>query len=464
MFAATLPGADWPQIRGSQFGQASDARPLPADISPDRHVIWKTSLPPGHSSPIVMGNRIYLTAVREGNKLVTMSLERATGRLVWEQEARYEKLEVIHRIGSYAQCSPASNGDRVVSFFGSSGMYCYDEDGRLQWKVPMGPFNDEFGAASSPLIVADRVILGQDHDSGSFLAMYDLRTGDQIWRTGRSEFSRGFGSPVIWTVGGQKQVVVAGMLRVCGYAWDTGHEIWTVRGISRVVCPTPVVGGGNMLFVAGWSAGGDPGERLGLDPYPQAIAEMDSNRNGTFEKNEIKKGNAIETRFAQCDRDKDGRISRSEYDEFQMLFDQSQNAVLAIRPGGQGDATDTHVAWTFGRFVPFCASPLFHQDRLFTIKDGGILTCLNASTGQLIKSGRVAATGNYYASPVVGDGKLYLFNEQGKLSVVRAQDSWEVIHSADFGEDVYGSPAIVDGRIYVRTSGHLYCFGLGEKT
>ena len=457
-----LLAGDWPQFRGDRYGMAAEQRPLPVDIGPDQHLLWKAALPPGHSSPIVVGSRIFLTSVRDKKQLLTMALDRATGQLLWEQEAPYTRLEAIHRIGSHAQCSPAATADRVVSFFGSSGLYCYDNEGRLQWKVAMGPFNDDFGAASSPIIVEDRVLVGQDHDSGSFLAVYELATGKLIWNTDRAEFSRNFGSPVVWTVAGQKQIVVAGTLRVCGYDWETGRELWTVRGVSRVVCPTPVIGHDNTLFLSGWSAGGEPGERITLEPYAEAVAARDTNKNGTFESEEMK-GGPLEPRFTQCDRNKDGHISQAEYDEFRMLFDQSKNVTLAIKPGGQQDVTDSHVLWRFERFVPFCASPLYHNQRLFTIKDGGILTCLDANNGQLIKSGRVA-TGNYYASPVAGDGKLYLFNELGKLSVVSLQDRWEVLHTSDFGEEVYASPAIVDGRIYVRTSGHLYCFGTSDNS
>ncbi|MGE0758972.1 MAG: PQQ-binding-like beta-propeller repeat protein, partial [Pirellulaceae bacterium] len=383
--------ADWPQFRGPRFGAAVGDQTLPMDIAPTRHVIWKAELPPGHSSPVIVGQRIFVTGVRDGKQLLTIGLDRATGKVVWEREAPYEKLEAIHRIGSYAQCSPASNGARVVSFFGSSGLYCYDMEGQLQWKVAMGPFNDEFGAASSPLIVEDRVIVGQDHDTGSFLAMYRLSDGQEIWKRDRSEFSRSFGSPVVWHVAGEKQIVVAGMLRVCGYSWDSGEETWTVRGLSRVVCPTPVVGNDNVLYLAAWSAGGDPGERLALEPFPQAVAKMDANRNGTFEKDEITEG-PLQTRFAQCDRNKDGRVTRSEYDEFEMLFDRSQNVMLAIRPGGKGDVTDTHVVWKYEKTVPFCASPVLHKGWLFSVKDGGILACVDAKTGRPQKTGRVAAT------------------------------------------------------------------------
>ncbi len=456
-----LVAADWPQFRGDHFGVSPELRRLPTQIGPEQSVLWKVALPPGHSSPILVGNRIFLTAVRDKTRLVTMALDRATGQPVWEQEAPYTRLEAIHRIGSHAQCSPAANRERVLSFFGSSGLYCYDHDGQLQWKVPMGPFNDDFGAASSPVIVADRVLVGQDHDTGSFLAMYELGTGKLIWKTDRAEFSRNFGSPVVWTVEGRKQIVVAGTLRVCGYDWETGEEIWTVRGVSRVVCPTPVIGSDNTLFLAAWSAGGEPGERIRLEPFAEAITARDTNKNGQFEPDEMK-GGPLEPRFTQCDRDKNGLISQAEYEEFRMLFDRSQNVTLAIKPGGQQDVTDSHVLWRFERFVPFCASPLFYEQRLFIIKDGGILTCLDTTSGRLVKTGRVAATGNYYASPVAGDGKLYLFNEQGRLSVVSLRDPWEVVHSADFEEDVYASPAIADGRIYVRTSGHLYCFGSND--
>lgn len=456
--ATTVHGEDWSQFRGPRGGQAESARPIPTELTPDRHVIWKTTLPPGHSSPVVVGDRLFLTAVRDKKQLLTMALDRTTGKVVWEREAKYQVLEPIHNIGSHAQCTPAATADHVVSFFGSSGLYCYSTTGELQWHVPMGPFQDDFGAASSPVIVEDRVVVGQDHDTGSFLAVYDLKSGKPLWRTDRSEFSRNFGSPVVWTVNGKRQIVVAGTLRVCGYDWETGKEIWTVRGLSRVVCMTPVIGPDNTLIVAGWSAGGEPGERLSLPPFESAAQQFDADRSGSFEKSEITEG-PLQPRFTQCDRNKDGKITRAEYDEFQMLFDQSQNVVLAIQPGAQGDATDTHTRWRFPRFVPFCSSPLYHQDRVFLIKDGGIFTCLDAATGVAKKTGRIPATGSYYASPVVVNDKIYLLSEKGQLTVVSAADSWEVLHSADFNEPGYATPAIADGRLYLRTGETLYCFG-----
>jgi outer membrane protein assembly factor BamB len=252
--------------------------------------------------------------------------------------------------------------------------------------------------------------------------------------------------------------VVAATLRVVGYDFQTGEELWTVRGLSRAVCMTPVVGEDGNLYVAGWSAGGDINERIALDPFDEFAGPIDANGNGALEESEVPDG-SVKPRFTQIDRDKSGSITRAEYDYYRGLFDKSRNVVLAIKPGGSGDVTDSHVLWEYDRYVPFCASPLHYRGRVFTIKDGGILSCLDASSGKPTKQERLDATGAYYSSPVAGDGMVYLLDEQGQLTVISAQDDWQVLHTADFAEGGYATPALVDGRIYLRTAGHLYCFG-----
>jgi outer membrane protein assembly factor BamB len=327
----------------------------------------------------------------------------------------------------------------------------------------MGPFKNDFGAGSSPIIVDDWVILAQDHDADSFLMAVDKRTGRTVWKTDRSEFSRNYCSPVIWNVGGKRQIVLAATLRVVGYEFETGKELWTVRGISRVVCMTPVVGDDGVLYVAGWSAGGDAGERISVEPFERAAPGLDKNNNGSLEEDEVPDG-PIGQRFSQADRDKNGSITRAEYEEFRGLFDKSRNVVMAIRPGGTGDVSSSHVIWQYDRLVPFCASPLYYQGLVFTIKDGGILSCLDARKGTPHKQKRLSATGAYYSSPVAGDGKVYFLSEEGKLTVLRSTPDCEVISTADFGEPAYATPALLDGQIFLRTSGHLYCFGDRQAT
>ena len=361
---------DWPQFRGvGGRGLAESSRSLPTEIGPDsEHIAWKIAFPPGHSSPVLHGKRLFLTAVRD-KALVTIAVSRTKGKILWEQKAPYKKLEEIHAIGSHAQPSPATDGKRVISLFGSSGLYCHDVDGRLLWKKEMGPFNNDFGAGTSPVIVDDLVITVQDHDTDSFVAAYDKKTGRLAWKPDRAEFPRNYCSPVIWRVGSKKQIIVAATLRVVGYDLKTGKELWTVRGLSRAVCNTPVVGGDGKLYVAGWARGGDIDERISVEPFAKLVAARDKNKNGTLEREELEKGHAIERRYPQVDRDKTGTITRKEYEYYRNLFDVARNVVMAIKPGASGDATKTHVAWEYRRHIPFCASPLFFNNTVFTVKD-----------------------------------------------------------------------------------------------
>jgi outer membrane protein assembly factor BamB len=457
---ATASAGDWPQFRGvNASGQAVDSGKLPADISPSSHVVWKAPLPPGHASPVIFGPRIYINAV-ENDRLLVMALDRVSGGLLWKTEIPHDRLEEIHRIGSHAQCTPTTDGERVVSFFGSAGLFCHDTEGNLLWNRPMGPFKNTFGAGSSPIIVDDYIVLCQDHDTDSFLMALDKRTGNPVWTTDRSEFPRNYSTPVIWNVSGKKQVVVAATLRVVGYEFETGKELWTVRGIARFVSATPVIGPDNTLYVAGWAAGGDEGGiRFEVPAFDDVVAELDKDNNGTLEESELPDGGPIRMRFVQVDRDKNGSLTREEYDYFRTLFRVGKNVVIAVKPGGSGDVSQTHVLWTHSKHVPFCASPVIVDGRFFSVKDGGIVSCLSAATGTAYKQSRVEATGEYYSSPVAGNGKLYLVNEQGQLTVISTAADWQVLHAADFEENVYATPAIVDGKIYLRTAGHLYCFG-----
>lgn len=459
---AATAADSWPQFRGPKgAGVMPGTAKLPTRIGPDRNVLWKTALPPGHSSPVIAGDRIFLTAVRD-KKLFTLGIDRATGKVLWQAEAPYKRAEKIHQIGSLAQSTPATDGSLVVSLFGSCGLFCYDKNGKRLWHVPMGPFKNDFGAASSLLIVGDRVLLNQDHDTDSFLMCLDKRTGKLLWKTDRSEFPVGYATPVIWEVAGRKQVVVAGTLRVIGYDFDSGKELWTVGGMARVLNMTPTVGPDNTLYVAGWAAGADAGERIEAPPFADMLRKHDRSGNGTLELNEMPEG-PLKQRFTLIDRDKDGHITKKEYDGMRHIFHAAQNRLVAIKPGGRGDITATHVLWSHDRHLPFVPSPLLYKGQLFLVKNGGFVTTLDAHTGKLAKTGRAPGAANYYASPVGGDGKVYLVSERGELTVISAEPQWRFLSRARFEEDVYATPALLDGRIYLRTTGHLYCFGEKSK-
>lgn len=442
----------WPQFRGpNATGVCPDSKPLPTEIGPETNVVWKVTTPAGISSPAVVGDAIYLTALEDG-KLWTLALSAVDGHTLWKQEAEYEKLEKVHRVGSPATASVATDGEHVVSMFGSAGLFCYDRSGKLLWKLPLGPFDNQFGAPSSPIIVDDMVVLVEDHDNDSFLAAFDIKTGETRWRTDRSFYRRNYNSPVVWEQGGEKQVVVAGTAQVTAYDAQSGALRWFIRDGSRVISATPVVGE-NQLYVA--NSGG--GEETNLPSFATVAAGADANKNGELEAAELP--NSLVKRFIdQFDRNDSGGLDEPEYESIREILSYARSVAMAIRPGAKGDATETHQAWTYTRSLPRNSSPLVYQGTLFFINDGGILTSLDAETGDMEKQGRLRGTDAYYSSPVAGDGKLYCISQKGRLTVVSAEPKWKTLADADFEEDVMATPALLDGKIYVRTAGHLYCF------
>jgi outer membrane protein assembly factor BamB len=453
---ADTPGT-WSQFRGpGSAAVAVGSNGLPTEIGPKQYVVWKTTLPTGHSSPVVHGERIYLTAVLE-KKLYTLALDRKSGKEIWRTEAPHKGLEKVHKIGNHAQSTVATDGTHVVAFFGSTGLFCYDRDGKEMWRVPMGPFKTEFGAASSPLLIDGRIILNQDYDGESTLTVFNVKNGKQIWKVDRSEFGVGYASPVIWQVAGKKQIVQAGTLRVVGYDFDTGKEVWTVRDLSRIGNMTPTVGPDNTLYVAGWGAGADPGDIITVPDFDEMLKKNDANKNGVLEAKEIPAG-PIKDRLPQFDRNRDDQVDRAEWVSMRQVFATAKNRMIAIRPGGTGDITKSHVLWEQTKQLPYVPSPLLYNDLIFLAKNGGLISTLDPKTGKILKNDRVQARGNYYSSPVGGDGKVYIISQQGELTVLSARADWEILHTVDFGEDILATPAIVDGRIYLRTAGHLYCF------
>jgi len=447
----------WSHFRGpSGKGVAVGAGVLPTEISPKEYVVWKTPLPAGHSSPVIVGQRIFLTGV-EDKKLYTICVDRQSGKELWRKEAPYKKLEKIHSIGSHAQSTPAADDKHVVSLFGAAGLFCYDHEGKQLWHLPLGPFNTEFGAASSPLLVDGKLILCQDYDQDSFLAAFDVHTGKQLWKTDRAEFPTGYASPILWEVDGKKQIVQAGTLRVVGYDFDTGKELWTVRGLSRICNMTPSIGPDNNLYLAGWAAGSDPDDLIKVPTFQEAAKKHDANKNGTIELSEMPAG-PLKDRYPHFDRDRNDRVTKAEWEGMRQIFSTAKNRMIAIKPGGSGEITKTHVLWEQAKQLPYIPSPVLYNNLIFLVKNGGLVSSLDPKTGKSLKYGRIPASGSYYSSPVAGDGKVFLANQRGEVTVISADAEWEVLHTVDFGEDIFATPAILDGNIYLRTAEHLYNF------
>jgi len=439
------------------YGIAKHDVALPQNFDEQASQIWRTPTMPGISSPCVHGDHIFITTFEEeSSELATVALERTTGDIFWKQVAPATQIEQVHRVGSPAACTPACDGERVYSFFGSFGLLCYSLDGQLVWSRPLGPFQDEFGASSSPIVVDDYVILNEDHDVDSVLTAFDKLTGETRWTTPRDRFTRSYSSPILLETSNERSLVVAGSLKLVAYDIGTGKPKWWVNGLSRLVDSTPVFADGR-IFMATWTPGGDSSSRISMEPWSEALSTYDKDDDGLIAKSELSEGPVL-LRFYRIDLDQDGTLSESEWRKHARVFQLAQNSAMAIRTGGTGDVTESHIEWTYRKGLPTVPSSVVYDEVLYMVKDSGIITSLDAKTGNLLKQGRARGPGRYYASLIAGDGKVYATSEQGVITVLQAGRDWSILASHDFGERILATPAIKDGYIYVRTDDAMYCF------
>lgn len=382
----------WPRWRGpSGQGLASGAG-YPDAWSAKENVLWKVQVPgSGNSSPIVWGDRVFLTTARDGGRrLSVLAFRRTDGSLLWETFLPAGQTDYAHYKNGFASATPATDGERVYASFGSRGLIALDLDGKIVWHRNLGRIDNYHGPAGSPLLYKNRVIVYQDQSSGSFIGAFDARTGAPIWRTARTAFV-GWGTPIAIHVGDHDEVIVNGESTVRAYDPGTGRELWHCNGSTDEVIPTPVVGYG-LVFCASGRAG----------------------------------------------------------------------PTLAIRPGGQGDVTRTHVAWKSPRGSPFVPSPILYSEHLYTVNDmASIVTAFDAATGRSIWQGRlgIARSEGCSASPVAVDGKVFFTNDDGETFVLRDGPAFELLHVNRIGERTLASPALVDGRWYIRTDQHLVAIG-----
>jgi outer membrane protein assembly factor BamB len=383
----------WPRWRGPSGQGLVVGTGYPDAWSATENVVWKTAVPGnGNSSPIVWRDRVIVTTAYEnGRRLSVLAFKRADGVKLWETFAPQGRTDGgTHYKNGHASSTAATDGERVYVSFGARGLFALDLNGKILWQRDLGPMDAYHGAAGSPLLYKNRIILYQDQYSGSFIAAFDTRTGEAVWRTPR-EASVGWGTPIAVQVGGRDEIIVNGQQEVQAYDPDTGRELWSCRGTTYEVIPTPVVGYG-MVFCSSGRAG----------------------------------------------------------------------PTLAIKPGGRGDVTRSHVAWTSPRGSPFVPSPILYGEQLYMINDmASIVTSLEATTGKLMWQGRlgVAMREGFSASPVAVEGKVFFTNDEGETFVLKAGPAFELLRTNRLGEAVLASPALVDGTWYFRTAKNLIAIG-----
>lgn len=458
LFAFALVAADWPQLRGPNgSGLCPSCGQLPTEFGPQKNVLWKTDLPVGKSSPILVGDRIFLTAA-EGDELITMSLSRITGKVQWRQSVRAAKREFQHNLNHRAAPTAVTDGKRVFVFFADFGLVAYDFEGKQRWQLPLGPFNSQHGVVASPVYADGKVILVCDQDTDAYIIGVDADSGKIAWKTPRYVIN-GYSTPIIHRPArGPAQVIAPGSYQLTAYSVVDGEALWFVRGLTCQPKSAPTIAGDTVYF-NGWTTGNDAGEQVDLPPFAEVIAAADANHDGKLAQVELPKPWQPTGTWRAIDLDRDGFLNEREWTFFRTRR-ASRNSMLAVKLGGSGDVTESHVRWRFEKSLPDVPAPLVYNDVVFLVRNGGIATTLDAQTGKVLKQARLTgALEDYYASPIGVDGKVYIASEHGKVVVLRAAGDWEILAINDFDSDIYATPAISEGKMYIRTQNALYAVG-----
>jgi outer membrane protein assembly factor BamB len=407
-------GTEWPQFRGPNSSGIGDGNP-PVEFGPSQNVLWKTAVGSGLSSPIVARGRVFLTEFdRATRELATLCIDQRTGKILWRRAVAPTEIEKVHEISSPAAPTPATDGERVYVYFGSYGLVSYDFDGKLLWERRLPLPQNIYGAVASPIVAGDLVVLNHQGKE-AYLLSVNRRDGKTVWKTDRSKYQYGWSTPVYWRHDRVDEILVLGgdfgpNQRLMAYNLADGAERWWVAGLPPCGKSTPVIGGG-MVFLAA----------------PDIIMDVETEKRNP--------------------------------DRAAQIYANNASRVMAVRSGGLNEVNQTHVAWSEHKGTPGVPSPLYYNGRLYTIQNGGIVYSRIANTGELAFSGRTGALGYYYSSPVAAGNKIYLASQEGVVVVLDGGAELKVLARNKLDGQILATPAIVDGKIYLRTEDRLYAFG-----
>ena len=429
--AAEAPEENWPRFRGPRGSGIAEGHAMPASwkLETKAGLAWRTPVPGlAHSSPIVWGDSLFLTTAVSASgssplkvglygdiepvptepvhRYVVYRIDKRTGTVLWERTA-HEGVprRPRHPKSTHANPTPATDGRRVVAFFGSEGLFAYDMDGTLLWKKDLGPLDAAFfrvpdaqwGVASSPVIHEGVVYLQCDVLNGAFLAAFDVETGKELWRTPRGDVPT-WSTPTIHETGKRTLLLVNGWKHMGGYDARTGEEVFKLSGGGDIPVPGPVVAH-DLVFL--------------------------TNAHG------------------------------------------SASPIYAVRTSARGDVSlpegktkSEHVAWSVERGGAYMQTPLVYGDLLYTCRDNGVLSVYRARTGERLYQERLGGgSSGFTSSPVAGDGKVYFTSEEGDVFVVRAGETFDLLATNALGEVTMATPALSEGRLFFRTKGHLVAVG-----
>ncbi len=406
IFAPSPAGAEnWPCFRGATRQGISNEKNLPVEWSDANNIVWKTPIPGrGWSSPIVWGDRIYLTtATEEGTCLRLVRIARQAGTIVWDREILKQKAGHKHANNSYATSTPVTDGENVYVLAADGSIAAVSNEGDVVWTNREFKYYSEHGLGVSPVLYKELVIIPFDWSSKeerevgwqkpwdkAFIWALDKNTGQVKWKAGRGQSRIAHVTPNILSEGGTEQLISPAGDVIQGFDLTTGERIWTAKTFGEGVVPSVVIGDGLIYQTSG---------------FPKKILHT-------------------------------------------------------VHTGGKGDVTETHMAWETDKDVSTIPSMLYVKPYLYTLTEGGVVRCLKADTGEQLWKKRLP--GRYSASPVFADGKIYFLSEQGRATVIEAGPEFKRIAQNDLKEKCVASIAISQGNIFIRTEKNLFCIGITQ--
>ena len=456
LLAALLLASGWSRFRGPNGSGVAETGEAPSQFADN--LVWKLPLPPGHSSPVLSPARVFLTAFDAG-KLYTYAIDRANGKVMWRRECPRSRAEPLDKRNNAASPSAVIDEGNVYVFFGDYGLVSYTQAGEERWRTPLGPFQNVYGMGASPILAGDKVVLVCDQGVGSFIVAVDKNNGRVRWKKERPEAVSGHSTPALYEPeGAPAQILAPGSFQLTAYSADSGEKLWWVTGLPSEMKAVPVING-STVYISGYNTPeNDPGKQVPIPSFDEALAKEDANHDGKLSLTEIHDPK-LKVYFQFEDLNRDGFLDREEWRIYQATM-AAENGLLALRIGGHGDVTKTSLRWKYQRSIPQLPSVLLHRNVLYMINDGGVLSTFNPETGDLIQQSRLrGAIDHYYASPVAAGGKVFLVSQSGVITVLKAGGKPEVLTVHELDDESYATPAIADGRIYIRTRSALFCFG-----
>ena len=447
--AGSLTPQEWPRFRGPNGSGVSADTGFPTEFGKSKNVLWRTPVRPGKSSPVLTRRHVFLTALDKG-KLFTQCFDRETGKLVWERSVERGRVEPTHALNHPAAITPVTDGDAVYAFFPEFGLVAYNADGTERWKTPLGPFSNENGHASCPIIAGQNVILVLDQMFGSYIAAFDTRNGEQRWKTPREEMD-GYATPLVYQPAGAEPVIITASRGQLGaHRVDGGRRLWSWKGLAPSEVASPILVN-DSLFTFGY--GNDR-----ANPFSAQLAKYDKNHDGRLTPDEYGDDQYLQG-VGMFVGNRDGVVTKEKFD-FRQNMSVAPSSLLAFQLQPDTKAMPSQL-WKYEKsFIAVVPSPLYYDGVLYVLKNGGLFTSLDPKTGAVKKAGRVeAAPGSYTSSPIAAEGKIFIAGEDGKVTVLKAAADWQVMQVNDLDEACYATPALAGGSIYLRTADALYRFG-----